>query len=284
MERNPSFSNAPLSHKNSGGRPPEFDIQTDRTLNLERPASPTPIDEVHVTKKGRNEIHGLHDPTAIDMDSEYGEIAIDSRTLGQGDLVVNGNGKPHDGQDVKKGDSYAAVTAGKGCVNEGKRCADMFVDEEPGEGGADPLGGMHSNVNSSGGSDIVEINAPSDGVVPHTVLTDNMAPPLVDNASLGDGVGGSVPKNAAYLLSNPSKKSRASKGASNAAKVVPMVDGKVAAMTTHNARQHSDHSPRLSQASDGDDSLYDSRWDAMEDANGHDLEGVEVRDALNPVS
>ncbi|KAK8584201.1 hypothetical protein V6N12_068448 [Hibiscus sabdariffa] len=250
MERNPNISISLLQHKNPGGRPPEFVVEMDRTLDVERFASPTPIDGVCMVKKGRNDAPGVHDSVVVDMDSDHG-----------------GNiGKHPAVQDPSRGKSYADVTAARGSVAEGKRSTGAYVDDEVVILSEDvimdssspiPLicfsDRVHDQVKpgatsgTSNGSRF-EVLQEQDG---HSVsMSGFVSLDLAHAKSVqmvagtlrpSEGEGRVVTSNDSYLLSNPSKNLKVAKTVGHAAKVVPTVDGKTATLTTNATGTHKGH-------------------------------------------
>ncbi|KAK8524993.1 hypothetical protein V6N12_029843 [Hibiscus sabdariffa] len=87
---------------------------------------------------------------------------------------------------------------------------------------------------------------------------------------------------------NPDKKLKATKKASHTVKVVLIEDGKSATVIQHivgiqtgNHELVTNHSLRFSHVSEGEDSLYDSRWDDMVEDEGHEGTTVLARRRVN---
>ncbi|KAK8680648.1 hypothetical protein V6N13_109588 [Hibiscus sabdariffa] len=249
MERNPNISISLLQHKNPGGRPPEFVVEMDRTLDVERFASPTPIDGVCMVKKGRNDAPGVHDSVVVDMDSDHG-----------------GNiGKHPAVQDPSRGKSYADVTAARGSVAEGKRSTGAYVDDEE----VCPKLCSDKEGESFSGDDIATTNfwrevacsRPScmalgwfevlqeqdghsvsmSGFVSLDLAHAKSVQMVAGTLRPSEGEGRVVTSNDSYLLSNPSKNLKVAKTVGHAAKVVPTVDGKTATLTTNATGTHKGH-------------------------------------------
>ncbi|KAK9005745.1 hypothetical protein V6N11_043166 [Hibiscus sabdariffa] len=121
----------PRPHENPGGWPPESEERTNGLLILEQPASLTPIDEVRVVKKGRNDPLMARESVVSDMEAGIDEdMAIQQQTV-YGPLPGSGNdGETRATPTQLGGNSYAAVAVSMDNMNRGKSASCTYVEDE----------------------------------------------------------------------------------------------------------------------------------------------------------
>ncbi|KAK8705397.1 hypothetical protein V6N13_049000 [Hibiscus sabdariffa] len=206
-----------------------------------------------------------------DMEAGIDEdMAIQQQTV-YGPLPGSGNdGETRATPTQLGGNSYAAVAVSMDNMNRGKSASCdsatkdnvVVVDdtlEDDGEGSKDLYGpwmvvdkrrrravgrrakslGIYGPTSGSRFgvlSDTVENNNPSGGVVIRDMESEKLPILVSGNERPKAGEYRVTLKNTTYLLSNPDKKAKVLKKASNATKVILTIDGKDATVVPHNAR------------------------------------------------